>query len=105
MSCQNRQRASQLRHLPAHRLQSYPEGPGKGFRPPSEKNRWVGRRVSRKPNRRVIKFTRFPWLEYDLVVTTDWAGIATGLGNGQADVAWKGPRGFVLANKEGHAHA
>ena len=29
--------------------------------------------------------------DYDLVVTNDWAGIATALANGQADVAWMGP--------------
>jgi phosphonate transport system substrate-binding protein len=44
-------------------------------------------------------------VEYDLVVTTDWAGIATALANGQADVAWMGPWGYVLANKEGDAQA
>ena len=36
---------------------------------------------------------------------TDWAGIATALANGQADVAWMGPWGYVLANKEGDAQA
>jgi phosphonate transport system substrate-binding protein len=44
-------------------------------------------------------------VEYDLVVTTDWAGIATALANGQADAAWMGPWGYVLANKEGDAQA
>ena len=44
-------------------------------------------------------------VEYDLVVTTDWAGIATALANGQVDVAWMGPWGYVLANKEGEAQA
>lgn len=43
--------------------------------------------------------------EFDLVVTTDWAGIATALANGQADVAWMGPWGYVLANAEGGAEA
>jgi phosphonate transport system substrate-binding protein len=43
--------------------------------------------------------------DYDLVVTTDWAGIATALANGQADVAWMGPWGYVLANNEGGAEA
>lgn len=42
---------------------------------------------------------------YDLVVTNDWAGIATALANGQADVAWMGPWGYVLANQEGGATA
>lgn len=43
--------------------------------------------------------------EYELVVTTDWAGIAVALANGQADVAWMGPWGYVLANNEGGAQA
>jgi phosphonate transport system substrate-binding protein len=44
-------------------------------------------------------------VEYELVVTTDWAGIATALANGQADVAWMGPWGYVLAHQEGGAQA
>lgn len=44
-------------------------------------------------------------VDYDLVVTTDWAGIATALANGQADVAWMGPWGYMLANQEGGAEA
>jgi phosphonate transport system substrate-binding protein len=42
---------------------------------------------------------------YDLVVTNDWAGIATALANGQADIAWMGPWGYVLARQEGGAEA
>ncbi|MGD9920653.1 MAG: phosphate/phosphite/phosphonate ABC transporter substrate-binding protein [Pseudorhodoplanes sp.] len=42
-------------------------------------------------------------VEYELVVTTDWAGIATALANGQADVAWMGPWGYVLAHRNGGA--
>ncbi len=42
---------------------------------------------------------------YELVVTTDWAGIAIALANQQADVAWMGPWGYVLANSEGGAEA
>jgi phosphonate transport system substrate-binding protein len=34
---------------------------------------------------------------YELAVTTDWAGIAVALGSGQADGAWMGPWGYVLA--------
>ncbi|MCA3342089.1 MAG: PhnD/SsuA/transferrin family substrate-binding protein, partial [Roseomonas sp.] len=34
---------------------------------------------------------------HELAVTTDWAGIAVALGSGQADCAWMGPWGFVLA--------
>lgn len=43
--------------------------------------------------------------DYDLAVTTDWAGIAIALANNQADVAWMGPWGYVLANNEGNAQA
>lgn len=43
--------------------------------------------------------------DYELVVTTDWAGIAVALANGQADVAWMGPWGYVLANNEGSSKA
>ena len=43
--------------------------------------------------------------DYELVVTTDWAGIAVALANGQADIAWMGPWGYVLANNEGGAQA
>ncbi len=43
--------------------------------------------------------------DYELVVTTDWAGIAIALANGQADVAWMGPWGYVLAHAEGGAEA
>ncbi|MFM7778973.1 MAG: phosphate/phosphite/phosphonate ABC transporter substrate-binding protein, partial [Alphaproteobacteria bacterium] len=34
---------------------------------------------------------------HELAVTTDWAGIAVALGSGQADCAWMGPWGYVLA--------
>lgn len=43
--------------------------------------------------------------EYDLQVTTDWAGIAVALANKRADVAWMGPWGYVLSNNEGGAQA
>jgi phosphonate transport system substrate-binding protein len=43
--------------------------------------------------------------DYDLVVATDWAGIAIALANKQADIAWMGPWGYVLANNEGGAQA
>jgi phosphonate transport system substrate-binding protein len=42
---------------------------------------------------------------YELVVTNDWAGIAVALANEQADVAWMGPWGYVLAHNEGGAEA
>jgi phosphonate transport system substrate-binding protein len=42
-------------------------------------------------------------VEYDLQATTDWAGVATALATDQADVAWMGPWGYVLANNAGGA--
>lgn len=42
---------------------------------------------------------------YELRVTTDWAGIAVALGSGQADCAWMGPWGFVLARARASAEA
>lgn len=42
---------------------------------------------------------------YELTVTNDWAGIAVALANEQADVAWMGPWGYVLARNEGGADA
>ena len=38
--------------------------------------------------------------EYDLVATTDWAGISVALANEQVDMAWMGPWGYVLANND-----
>jgi phosphonate transport system substrate-binding protein len=35
--------------------------------------------------------------DFDLVATTDWAGMAVAMGSGQLDVAWMGPWGYVLA--------
>lgn len=43
--------------------------------------------------------------DYQLVVTTDWAGVANALANGQADIAWMGPWGYVLAHNEAAAQA
>jgi phosphonate transport system substrate-binding protein len=42
---------------------------------------------------------------YDLVVTNDWAGISVALANRQADMAWMGPWGYVLAHHEVGARA
>ncbi|GIL40063.1 phosphate/phosphite/phosphonate ABC transporter substrate-binding protein [Roseiterribacter gracilis] len=42
---------------------------------------------------------------YEIQVTTDWAGLAVALANDQADIAWMGPWGYVLANNEGGAQA
>lgn len=43
--------------------------------------------------------------DYELAVTNDWAGIAIALANGQSDVAWMGPWGYVLAHHEGGVEA
>jgi phosphonate transport system substrate-binding protein len=43
--------------------------------------------------------------DYEIQVTTDWAGLAVALANDQADIAWMGPWGYVLANNEGGAQA
>ena len=42
---------------------------------------------------------------FELRVTTDWAGIAVALGSGQADAAWMGPWGYVLARARARAEA
>ena len=42
---------------------------------------------------------------FELQVTTDWAGIAVALANGQADCAWMGPWGYVLAKDRAGAEA
>ena len=41
----------------------------------------------------------------ELTVTTDWAGIAVALANGQVDCAWMGPWGYVLAKDRAGAEA
>jgi len=42
---------------------------------------------------------------YELVVANDWAGVSIALANNQADVAWMGPWGYVLAHHEAKAEA
>jgi phosphonate transport system substrate-binding protein len=42
---------------------------------------------------------------HQLTVTTDWAGIAVAVANGQVDCAWMGPWGFVLAKDRANAQA
>jgi phosphonate transport system substrate-binding protein len=37
-------------------------------------------------------------VEYTLVSSTDWAGMAVAMGSGQLDVAWMGPWGYIIAN-------
>jgi phosphonate transport system substrate-binding protein len=43
--------------------------------------------------------------EYDLVATSDWAGISVALANDQVDVAWMGPWGYILASNDSGAQA
>ena len=44
-------------------------------------------------------------VQYDLVATTDWAGISVALANDQVDIAWMGPWGYVLAHDSSGAQA
>lgn len=37
-------------------------------------------------------------VDYSLVSTTDWAGMAVAMGSGQLDIAWMGPWGYIIAN-------
>src|SRR5262245_12776808 len=37
-------------------------------------------------------------VDFDLVTTVDWAGMAVAMGSGNLDVAWMGPWGYVIAN-------
>ncbi|MDZ5645562.1 phosphate/phosphite/phosphonate ABC transporter substrate-binding protein [Nitrospirillum sp. BR 11828] len=37
-------------------------------------------------------------VDFDLVATTDWAGMAVAMGSGQLDLAWMGPWGYIIAN-------
>jgi phosphonate transport system substrate-binding protein len=37
-------------------------------------------------------------VEFELVTTTDWAGMAVAMGSGQLDVGWMGPWGYIIAN-------
>jgi phosphonate transport system substrate-binding protein len=43
--------------------------------------------------------------DYDVQVSSDWAGLATALANDQADIAWMGPWGYTLANYAGGTQA
>jgi len=36
--------------------------------------------------------------DFDLAVSSDWAGLAVAMGSGQLDAAWMGPWGYVIAN-------
>jgi phosphonate transport system substrate-binding protein len=44
-------------------------------------------------------------VDFDLVATTDWAGMAVAMGSGQLDVAWMGPWGYVIANSATNCQA
>lgn len=37
-------------------------------------------------------------VEYSLVSTTDWAGMAVAMGSDQLDLAWMGPWGYIIAS-------
>ena len=39
-------------------------------------------------------------VQYSLVSTTDWAGMAVAMGSGQVDLAWMGPWGYIIANNK-----
>jgi phosphonate transport system substrate-binding protein len=43
--------------------------------------------------------------DFDLVATTDWAGISVALANRQVDLAWMGPWGYILANDDSGVRA
>ena len=42
-------------------------------------------------------------MDFDLVATTDWAGMAVAMGSGQLDLAWMGPWGYIIANNSTRA--
>ncbi len=39
-------------------------------------------------------------VDFDLVATTDWAGMAVVMGSNQLDIAWMGPWGYIIANAQ-----
>ncbi|MBB6310072.1 phosphate/phosphite/phosphonate ABC transporter substrate-binding protein [Xanthobacter tagetidis] len=43
--------------------------------------------------------------DFDLVATTDWAGMAVAMGSDQLDLAWMGPWGYVIANNATNCQA
>jgi len=43
--------------------------------------------------------------DFDLAATADWAGISVALANGQVDMAWMGPWGYILAHDDSGARA
>lgn len=44
-------------------------------------------------------------VDFELFATTDWAGMAVGMGSGQLDIAWMGPWGYVIANNTTNCQA
>lgn len=44
-------------------------------------------------------------VNFDLVATTDWAGMAIAMGSGQLDVGWMGPWGYIIANSATNCQA
>lgn len=43
--------------------------------------------------------------DYELEISSDWAGIAVSLASGKTDLAWMGPFGYVIAADKGGAEA
>ncbi len=44
-------------------------------------------------------------VDFELTVTTDWAGMAVAMGSGQLDLAWMGPWGYIIANNASDCQA
>ncbi|MGB7715922.1 MAG: phosphate/phosphite/phosphonate ABC transporter substrate-binding protein [Pseudolabrys sp.] len=44
-------------------------------------------------------------VNFDLVATTDWAGMAVAMSSGQLDVGWMGPWGYIIANSATNCQA
>lgn len=44
-------------------------------------------------------------VEYELSVTTDWAGMAVAMASGNLDLAWMGPWGYIIANNASDCQA
>lgn len=39
-------------------------------------------------------------VDFELVATTDWAGMAVAMASGNLDLAWMGPWGYIIANSQ-----
>ena len=44
-------------------------------------------------------------VDFELAVTTDWAGMAVAMGGGQLDIGWMGPWGYIIANNATNCQA